>query len=1505
MTPEEPIEQAPKPKTRMQLARERLLEDLGCSSSHPSFAVRRLRIARALALLPIAFALGLLAWRVWRSVGAIADFEFGRVLSEIVPLLNEIFATPPRLMVGLACACSVILTAALTIRASVLRDNAEPARTPGFGWGSTAVASILAMLACVGVAWLASTDSVDLSTRWWVIAGSMVPMYLMLLVLDWSAPAGDRSMSAAAIVKAIFWTLSIPIGLATLLLAVPAASQWLTEAVFSLLGGLSSILSLGGLGAFAQRVIEQKVGGVISQFVGMAAALSVILIVTFRVSGIHRDAEAAVRGMRGRLDATGIESRSADAPTVPEPAEADGCVGRVLIGVLKLLGISADDPASVEPAATDSVSEQQASSVAEQLQKKARDAGYTVEIETLPVRPLTDESSAASPEVEDDDLNWLFGGMRPSTDQRMLFESFQLRWEEHLRAVRDAVGGPSRASHADILVESEVGSGITEVLAACAVFACVARGQRVLILTRSRAEADAKVRAMRRSLESMGFDPLYSVEPLNRDTTARWCSPAHATAQRVEAAPPDIAVASVEDYEEVFFSGAYEPALLAAVQRSLEVVIVEALDTLVEADSCRLHLPFILDKHRLMLRTENRAMQLLLTVSPLGASGDAPRAAARRGSLSTAARKLAERFFGGDGALDTKEGGAKRDNLDRQAAHFTYLRRRAVRRPATIIVEADVLALTDIRSWIVTRLLAQGKVAVITLDNRLQRAEQSLRYRATARTVSVTSVDRMHADRDALVGVEWFVVDGTPGPEARRLIDAFVGSIRGAKLALVQGERTRESEPRQRPTLPVFPTPTSPALFVSHLRSVAAMLTPDVPNRREDFARFGLGWDERGWRMAAEALKPILLHENWWIEFDGSIDDLKRGNAGVWPAVFVRHESGLAPRAVDLLAPPRSGLCMVPQGNRLQIGQAPEHDDPRRFATWITRRGLHLGQTDLAYFRPVTFDATRQEFRAIDLEQSADGVVVIAEPRSDDLRDFVLPVRRTKLTLPTDMALDGPSLLRSLNAFVFRMRETSRFCVADEQIVALETTTLHGASERRAIDPIEFRMHAGVTILSIGGTMPKSDFENVIRARFEGTWDTGSAVHPHPRGRDPWHGLTRAFTYAIEQVAPSLLRFMNAYGFHPPNGTDGATILLVEPAATQGTAIEAITTILDDAALRARFLEEFRRAADEALRAESAMRIDGDELEDAAASSRDLGRLLELLECGPVAPIEDAATPSRDDAALITPPLRSHDHPFDTGGARVPVPVAETANHRWRDVNASGFDGWESLGSAALEASPEYGVLLDLAEAVARAETEAFGWHESLHGAEQEALRRACIEVVAHRTRADLFVYGPDYGAMIERNAPMLRPIAERILALAAAGGLESTRDKIGLIASMVQSFEYVRDRAGDIEDGKDRCGVQMPAATLHARKGDCDSVAVLIACLIRSVGLARCGIVLVEEADGGHAMAAVECDIRFGDSVIQARAGRLVMVEATSPWRLGQVSPEYHGRRARLVAFQ
>jgi transglutaminase-like putative cysteine protease len=104
-----------------------------------------------------------------------------------------------------------------------------------------------------------------------------------------------------------------------------------------------------------------------------------------------------------------------------------------------------------------------------------------------------------------------------------------------------------------------------------------------------------------------------------------------------------------------------------------------------------------------------------------------------------------------------------------------------------------------------------------------------------------------------------------------------------------------------------------------------------------------------------------------------------------------------------------------------------------------------------------------------------------------------------------------------------------------------------------------------------------------------------------------------------------------------------------------------------------------------------------------------------------------------------------------------------------------------------------------------------------------------------------------------------------------------------------------------------------MPAETLFARAGDCDSLSILLVGLVRAAQIAAGCVIVIDDVGGGHAMAAFAVDPRakkdWAVSVkLRGGAGErttFTVVETTGAgWRLGGVASEYQGRYVRLDAI-
>ena len=1392
------------------------------------------------------------------------------------------------------------VTVAFTIRTSFSRTRAAPTSSTSSSAAFAVWLTVVTCLMCLAAGWSVSTNSLALTTRLWIAASMFLPAYGLMAFFDFTSIRNESTALSRAWTL-IRWVFFSAFAVAAILMVSPLAGN-ITQFVFSKLFALSEWLQLGAMSAMLQSVVAQKIERAVTQLCSVGTAVVIALYLSSRANSMARQIAQEARQQTATLRGVDGDGNEINAATNESANAKQGCLGRMFSW---LFNWKSNEPDANQTSSAEADATEPTDVWKDALEKAKTTAKLDFTYEWRPRQGIDAEDERYSPPIEHIEFNWLFNGRAPSSDQRAMFEAFQYRWSEHLKSIRDGRYNADRESHADLLVEAEAGAEETDAIAACAIFAAVARGQRVMILVGEDDARDSTVQSMRQRLTNFNLHSLYGVGKLSRESATEWCPPVGDKQAPVPGHPPDICVATLHDYEEVFFSGAYDSESLTALQRSLEVVIIERLDELVRLDHVRLHLPFVIDKHRLLLRNDNRAMQLVISMRPVDKAPSIDRKTGTARPRATAARrKLAERFFGGDGGLDTRPDLNADDSDLCRGAHLVYLRCRSGGLPARHRLETSVNSTESVRRWFVKRLLdtERGGVAIIGIGANENAAALREMFSAGASAPTCLSLNELTADSTALLRTRWVVLSGIPtAVELRTLFQAV--SLSPLSELVIVGPTDVESElseaTQQATSLefPVFPVAESPALFVAHLRSAVPLLRADVPTRREDFARFGLSWEESRWRGYCRALSPRLIQDNWSLDLDGGLVQILQADGTAWPAVFVRHRDGLKPHPVMIKDPLSSSLCLLPIGDSLQIGSADHLVDKRRFVTWMTSRGLELGRTDLAYFQPIRFSASRQKFRAINLRATPHGTIVEAESLSLSGGDFVVPVRAPQWVLPSDMEIDGPFSIRSLNASLFRMRETSAPCLLKERIIALATVEEKAATvERRDIKPIEFDMHVGVTMLTIGGLLPRDNCEDLLRARYEGRWAvTRRAPGGEAPARSYWPGLTRVFNYAVNRVAPSMNGLMNAYAFHPPRGVEGATIAIIEPAGTQGTALHALTVILDDEALREVFLDAFKNAIDEHLRAKEAPLGDGDELESREESLAQLLSIFELLRQAPeVIELSSPLSPERIVRGVIRRDESTLANPSQPSARCIPEPP--DGAHRWSDINAK-------AGSPKSSATTrEYGVIVAIPETAVAAARAEYGWDPTADSHDESLLLKGCVRIAARSFSSVTLT--PDYRLMADSSIEHLRPLATELLALAAASNAISVREKVGVFASFVQSMRYELQREGGPQDGRWRFGVQMPVVTLHDRSGDCDSVAVLLAALLRAAGIGRTGVVLVENSDSAHAMACVEMPRAALDYFVSTPQGSFVMIECTSPCELGLISHEYVDRHVIVEAL-
>jgi len=223
------------------------------------------------------------------------------------------------------------------------------------------------------------------------------------------------------------------------------------------------------------------------------------------------------------------------------------------------------------------------------------------------IRLAESEVSPDSPQL---DLKHVFGVPVPTADQVRLLKRFR----DLYRRLVDGTDGDAEAC-ADLLVQGDPGSGKTTALLACAVYASLVRGQRVLFLVPDGLRQEAVRDRIDLFLKKLRLNYYVKVSVLSDDSVDRWLGGVEPV--------PQIILGTVRAAEEHLYGFACARDQAARLRRLVllpEVIIVD--DFMDFDDAQRPHLLFLIDKQRLLLAAESMPLQVVVSCRKLAELGE-------------------------------------------------------------------------------------------------------------------------------------------------------------------------------------------------------------------------------------------------------------------------------------------------------------------------------------------------------------------------------------------------------------------------------------------------------------------------------------------------------------------------------------------------------------------------------------------------------------------------------------------------------------------------------------------------------------------------------------------------------------------------------------------------------------------------------------------------------------------------------------------------------------------
>jgi hypothetical protein len=565
--------------------------------------------------------------------------------------------------------------------------------------------------------------------------------------------------------------------------------------------------------------------------------------------------------------------------------------------------------------------------------------------------------TSSSPLVDRPDLENYFGGLRPTANQAAAFDAFTRAYEDVVAAASDPDQPSNELSSSDFLILGPPNSGRKTTLMAYAMFAALVRGQHVLIITATARQASAVASRLVQQLAITQSQYFLDVRCVTEQVVN--------DALTEDAELPQIWVGALPQIERHLFGAPVRDAKvlhqLSRLISMIEVVLVD--DVLAIDDVQRMHLPYTIDKVRLLCEAEMRPLQIVVASRPLSVQGVRLLGEQILGAGYRDAHALALRPLGRDPVWHVRVIADHPLDALRLLAVDCMKRRLET---AAFCDGLDERAGAELKHWLLES-APEGRIQIIT------RGHECLPDAAPAEVL-------LHVAR----GQE---IAAAPGLPRRRDAPPVVISVASATESNLSAR-----------ALAVVLDRAAPSFVAAHLDSLHRLLPAAAPIDLTTWLRFGIRPDQLVQAPAAADSPTVELDE-----YSGTDHAAARS---LWGMTAVRQKR-LAPRAVDVhfLAAGKQAVRAMP--GRTGFFVEPSEDSGARpsLAQWQLENGEPLRQVDLVHESALLLHYESNTFVPVQIEGRSRPIAIVAGHfNGNDSDDAYLPV--------VDLSFDVPSLVR-------------------------------------------------------------------------------------------------------------------------------------------------------------------------------------------------------------------------------------------------------------------------------------------------------------------------------------------------------------------------------------------------------------------------------------------------------------------------------------------------------------
>ena len=529
-----------------------------------------------------------------------------------------------------------------------------------------------------------------------------------------------------------------------------------------------------------------------------------------------------------------------------------------------------------------------------------------------------------SPPMQGEDpygLAFIMGGSVPTADQFDFFRRFVTAHDAACASFEEMSDPSQPTMTADMILQGPDGSGRTEILLAAAMYAAIARGQRVLYMVPGRENAKVLAARINVRLADLKVECYFSADYLRILEVDSWLDPQSGKA------PPDILFATPEAVERAFFSNTSTlvPEKREAMRGLLVGFGAVFVDDFLEmALSVRSHVAFQLDKFRLLQACARTVPQYVVATLPLYSPEGVDRLGTRlfgfglfnrRNNVKSLRPRKLEDFWCGTlrvaGTVDDGEGVVRNGlTLDEASRKLVQI---------TLASKDDPDADRPFRALLYRK--GMSKPEQSKMDEDFSEDVKSGHLRVVSHLYELETVSE---PQDNVFYLSLACGDASAALRLNLKDDC------GSTAVFFRIAMDGEGDPAGRETFAIIPDETALPLRAHHLRSVLQFIPRLTPVESNVWARFGISLKHPCLRQAKPEVEvgaqiATQWHHDEWVEAE------RYPNGQIWPYLVLaaraaastqgeKVDFNLLPDARESIWVDLTGNCMA--SKRLILAKA-------------------------------------------------------------------------------------------------------------------------------------------------------------------------------------------------------------------------------------------------------------------------------------------------------------------------------------------------------------------------------------------------------------------------------------------------------------------------------------------------------------------------------------------------------------------------------------------------------